>query len=174
MTKNMILNFKKNKGFTLMEVIIAIGVISVGSIGLLALMDFSIRANSISSNRLIASNLAQEGIEVIRFNRDHAADWDAWYSGFNDGDYRVGIQTVSPYTWSLEFNPASYRLYYNNVSGLYNHIGAGNASIFTRKIIVNTLSATEKQIIADIQWSERGKNHSLIIEDRLHNWKPTW
>ncbi|OGY79665.1 MAG: hypothetical protein A3B74_02740 [Candidatus Kerfeldbacteria bacterium RIFCSPHIGHO2_02_FULL_42_14] len=58
-------------GQTLLEVIIAIGVITVGIIGTIALVITSTKAGNVSQNELIATNLAREGIEVARSIRDN-------------------------------------------------------------------------------------------------------
>jgi prepilin-type N-terminal cleavage/methylation domain-containing protein len=59
-----------NRGFTLVETIVAIYVLLIGIVGAMSLAQQNISAIGISRDRLIATNLAQEGIELIRNKRD--------------------------------------------------------------------------------------------------------
>ena len=69
MLSNMIKKFNKN-GFTLLEVIVAIFVITIGVIGVISVVQRTAAFTSISSSRLQAAYLAQEGIEIARNIRD--------------------------------------------------------------------------------------------------------
>lgn len=81
-------HFKKkkyNKGFSLIEVIVSIGIISIGIIPILNLFNSALRNEMDNKNRLIALYLAEENIEIIRQLRDNDAlegyDWLDFCSG---------------------------------------------------------------------------------------------
>jgi len=57
-------------GFTLLEGIIAITVISIGMIGALALALSNLSSAERNEKRIVAANLAREGIELVRNQRD--------------------------------------------------------------------------------------------------------
>jgi prepilin-type N-terminal cleavage/methylation domain-containing protein len=61
---------KNNKGFTLLEVIAAIFILTVGAGASFALIQQTLSAASLVEDRLIASYLAQEGVEVVKNIRD--------------------------------------------------------------------------------------------------------
>lgn len=61
---------KKSRGETLLEVIVALLVLTIGSASATSLIVTSIRANQFNKDSLIALNLAQEGIEYMRNLRD--------------------------------------------------------------------------------------------------------
>lgn len=175
MTGEQLKLIKKN-GFTLMEVMIAITVLFVGAVGLVTLLNYTVVGVHASSNQLIAANLAQEGIEAIRFDRDQTNNWNSWYNSISDGEYRVEIDTTAPYG---EFNlrrrtataPESFfPLYYDDTSGLYNHVGLGQETIFSRKITITALSSVEKKVVTEVYWTDRGKDYSFLIENRLYYW----
>ena len=84
-----------NKGFSLLEVIFSIGIITVGIVSILTLFNYNLKAEINNKNKLIAIYLAQESIEVIRQNRDNV-----WFRGdtdfldeneFSDDDVIVGL-----------------------------------------------------------------------------------
>lgn len=60
----------KNSGQSLVEVIIAVGAMSLLMVALLALVSLSIRSNRLSQSRAEAVALAEEGIELMRAYRD--------------------------------------------------------------------------------------------------------
>ncbi|MCC7432148.1 prepilin-type N-terminal cleavage/methylation domain-containing protein [Candidatus Peregrinibacteria bacterium] len=61
---------KKSKAETLLEVIVALLVLTIGSASATSLIITSIRANQFNKDSLVALNLAQEGIEYMRNLRD--------------------------------------------------------------------------------------------------------
>jgi len=64
------LNVKMNKGFTILELMITIVVISIGVLGAYSVIQDILLSTAKSSNRLTATYLAQEGIELVRNERD--------------------------------------------------------------------------------------------------------
>ena len=79
------------KAFTLIEVLIAIFLITVGIAGAFDLIQRTVAFSAISSSRLEAVYLAQEGIEIIRNTRD--SNWLAenpWDSGIEDQEIDIG------------------------------------------------------------------------------------
>jgi len=75
MVKNFLKIFKKNKlvqsqGFTVVEALIAVAVTSIGLVAILGVTVYALSISRVSPDEVIAANLAQEGIEVIRNIRD--------------------------------------------------------------------------------------------------------
>lgn len=54
------------KGFTLLEVMVALIVVAIGMLGIAAMMITSIRGNSSSSRLMVTTNLAQDKLEELR------------------------------------------------------------------------------------------------------------
>jgi len=83
----------KNKGFTLVEMLVTILLVSIGLVGVLAFFNTSLNSQFDSKNELIAAGLAQEGTELVRNLIDYkvlnGADWTT-ISGIscNRIDYR--------------------------------------------------------------------------------------
>ncbi len=61
----------RSAGFTMIEVIIAFGVLTAAIVGPVALVAFSFERAQSSQNKLIATNLGQEGIEIVRAIREN-------------------------------------------------------------------------------------------------------
>lgn len=154
-------SIQKN-GFSLLGVIIAIFIITMGLIAILSLANYSLQAASNSKMQLIASGLAQEGIEVIRNLRESQSNWSDWYSLVSSGDYRVQYNSGL-----MSYTDIPLKI---NSNGLYQY-DSGNNSPFYRRIRLSKISDNEVKVVAEIKWQERGKWHYLIAEDRLWNWK---
>ncbi|OHA08382.1 MAG: hypothetical protein A3B37_01610 [Candidatus Sungbacteria bacterium RIFCSPLOWO2_01_FULL_59_16] len=72
--------------FTLIETVVAVAVISAAVVGPFALATRGIASASLSKNRLVAANLAQEGIELVRAVRDNNVLCDS-LDGAVDGSW---------------------------------------------------------------------------------------
>ena len=59
------LSLNNNKGLSMLEVMISMIILSIGLFGLTPLMVLSLKANNISSDTIIASNIAREKLEYL-------------------------------------------------------------------------------------------------------------
>lgn len=71
---------KMQKSFTFIEIIIAIGIFAIGILAVISVSAQSFKVVSLQQKKLIATNLAREGIENIRNIRDE--NW--FYKGLSD------------------------------------------------------------------------------------------
>ncbi len=166
--KHLIRN-KNKKGFSLVEVIIAIFIITIGVTGAMSLMVYSISSVAVSKSKIIAVSLAQEGIEVVRNIRDtnwiEAADWDDGLNSAVDCPGGCRIQYNSLGLMLLSGNPAL-----KIDSNVYQY-DSGTDTHFHRKIEITNISANEIKVVSKVQWNERGRSPEVITETRLYDWK---
>jgi type II secretory pathway pseudopilin PulG len=153
-----------NKSFTLIETIIAIFILTTGILALSSLISYFISTSSISSQRLIAAYLAQEGIEIVRNLRDtNLLNGRNWDYGLSNGDWQADYDdsTLSPYAGSflnLETN------------GFYGY-GSGTQTNFKRKINLQK-SGDVLKVTVEVSWQEKGRSHSLTAQENIYNWQP--
>ncbi|MFH1427060.1 MAG: prepilin-type N-terminal cleavage/methylation domain-containing protein [Patescibacteria group bacterium] len=162
---------KYKKGFSILEVIAAIFIISLGLIGVLSLILQNIQVQYVNRNMLIGTELAQEGIELIRNIRDDnwlaGRDWDDDLSGDNYiVDYTGYINSVSDITEA--------RLQIRDdvgEEGFYWHEATDDDSIFSRLITITTIDINSSLISSLVSWSERGRTHQYQTDTILYNWR---
>lgn len=152
-------------GFTLLETVVAVGLIVTGLISSLALINTSLVYISNAQDRLVAANLAMEGIEAIRNIRDNNWHQDlAWDNGLTDGIYRVVYNSTGLISGGVD-TPL-----WLDTNGFYNY-GVGAITPYVRKITITNLSSDEMRIVLEVSWKSRNKNYSISAEEHLFNWK---
>jgi len=157
---------RQQNGFSLLGVIIAIFIISIGLSGVLNLANYALQSSYQGETGTIASGLAQEGIEMVRYMRSTNVNWANWYGSVSNGDYRVQFSNNS----FLPFSDVPLNI--DSSTGLYQYGGSVSPdSIYYRKINIQKLSADEMKVTAEVKWQIKGVWHSLVVEDRLWAWQ---
>ncbi|MBI4053804.1 MAG: hypothetical protein HY397_00565 [Candidatus Doudnabacteria bacterium] len=177
-----IFRWRGERGLTLIETIIALGLLTTGILGGLSLAIASIGASEDTLLRIVATNLAREGIEVIRMTRDNNwhngtlvncdADfgtsnnqlcirtWDNNIPGSATGvNYRADFNPVSN-AWSVTNNPTgSQTRIFLRSDGVYSHSGPGTWR-YSRQITITRdtaapFSATNPRlyVLSTVWWS---------------------
>lgn len=166
------------KAFTLVEVLVSITILTVGILSGFILVTRSLYNVAVIKDRLTASFLAQEGIELVRQKRDtnflrifngESVDWN---DGLAAGSYRIEskagdddpIQLI-PTTPSEAPN-----FFYNNISRLYNY-SEGDSTTFNREIKITTDDNNDEiRVESIIHWRTKKIDFDLTVEDHLYNW----
>jgi len=165
---------RKNLGFSILEIVVASGLVTVGLIGLASLVIYNIQAFSINRDNLIAAQLAKEGIELVRNIRD--TNWrdstKTWKEDIvSDGTYTIYYDnprsTINSSANSVD--DAAARLYIN-VNGFYQH-GSGTPTQFFRLISITEDTNDYITVLAHVRWSNRGQIHNYQVSTRLYDWR---
>ncbi len=163
------------KGFTLIEIIISIAILSFGIIGVYATLLPIINATRVISSRLTAVYLAQEGLEVVRNIRDNnAIALDEWSLGLTDcslgcqADYKTG-STAQAIENQLQLYDSGTFLKIN-ADGFYSY-DAGEDTKFTRKITISQPGGADAlTVTVSVAWDENGTPFTFEAEGSLYNW----
>ncbi|MCX6720925.1 MAG: bacterial Ig-like domain-containing protein [Candidatus Staskawiczbacteria bacterium] len=180
-----------NKGFTIIELIISIFILSVAVVGIFSAFSIITILTSDSSDRLTATYLAQEGMEIVRNIRDQ--NWlnmDAEVSG---ATWLYGITSSGSCTSTgCEADYKSTSLggstidYLNIETGGFYSYAAGTATKFKRRILIDTsLASYVIKVTVQVSWNKKanvldtsgflagdcneGKN-CITAEETLYNW----
>src|SRR5512142_335503 len=96
-------------GQSMLEAVIATGIIVTAVSSALTLVSSSINAEKESEYLLAAGNLAREGVEVARMMRDSnwlaGASWDAGMTGASNDYSGIPVFDAAANGWSVNFTP---------------------------------------------------------------------
>lgn len=159
-------------GLTLVEALVTLVILSFGLIPSLAVISSSTAITSLIKNNLIAANLAQEGVEIIRGLRD--ANWFAGRAFDNglQGNWMVQWNT----DWST--NPpqavgTNTPLKFDSSTGLFNY-STGVDTNFKRYVsIVKTADpcGCKLVVVSRVDWVQQGRAKTINVESHLFDWK---
>jgi len=154
------------KGFTLMEVIIAIAIILTALVTLTTLISSSVAGIRPGKSKIIATNLAQEGLELVRSIRDN--NWlafkrgDDWDDGLGAGDYRAQYDSNS----LLSFASVPLKI---DSNGFYQY-DTGSNTVFYRKITITQTESSWIGVVSEVTWQEKGRSYNISARTNLYNW----
>ncbi|MFA5248010.1 MAG: prepilin-type N-terminal cleavage/methylation domain-containing protein [Patescibacteria group bacterium] len=174
----MIKNLKFQQGFTIMEVLAVIFIISFGLLGVMSLVNQNVQVGYINHNNIIASQLCQESLELCRNIRDN--NWLAgnnWKTGINsatniiqDGTYAIDYMGITNVT---NINDPLAKLYIDSNS-FYRHLvtpGTAITTAFSRTITVKTETAASTTLECAVQWQTGQNIHHFITQTVLYDWR---
>ena len=163
----MVQSSNKQKGFTLLEMIFAITIISVGVLGIYNGMSFAIANTQKAREYFMGAYLAQEGIEIVKNMRD--TNWVAsapWDSGLICGSgCEADYNTASSTFFSHLYNATGGRYLKIDSSGFYNYDN-GADTIYKRKIIVGETGTSTINITVDVYFN----GVTTTVKEDIRNW----
>ncbi|KUK66302.1 MAG: prepilin-type N-terminal cleavage/methylation domain-containing protein [Parcubacteria group bacterium] len=158
------------KGFSLIEMLIAVVVVTIGVIGTFSMISqFSEQSQTLRDN-FVAAYLAQEGIEIAKNIRDNnriqGNNWDngldSCYSGC-EADYDDLTLT--------QWEGNGRVLYIENTSGYYKYIDTPVVNdirtYYKRRITITPTAPDEMEIRADIYWEDK----TMTVKTKIYNWE---
>ncbi|MCX6764536.1 MAG: prepilin-type N-terminal cleavage/methylation domain-containing protein [Candidatus Nealsonbacteria bacterium] len=165
----------KNKGLTLIEVIISLFLLTMGVMGTFVILQKIIGYGSLISSRLTAAYLAQEGIELVRNARDtywldESIDWSP--------DFLEDINFCSSAGngCKIDYNDSDFSNYndwdYLKIdSGFYNYDSGVNTK-FKRKITIDVGASSQDtlKVIVEVSWQDKGQSNKILVQENLYNW----
>ncbi len=154
------------KGQLLIESGVAISILVVGLLGIFGLLSRSLSLNNVVSSQYIASNLAAEGIEVVKNLIDaNIIQYKPWNQGFSSGSYEVAFDSLV-----LASNQNRFLLF-DSSANTYNY-QTGQATPYKRTIQITNIGSDEIKVNSIVSWQIHGGSYSVNLEDHFFNWRP--
>lgn len=166
----------QQKGFTIVETLIALAIVSFGIVSVYGAFSAIVQVTSDISLRFTASYLAQEGVEIIKNIRDGnfinspGAGWSTGLTSCSAGcqaDYKTGTASQGAANALVAYSSNVFLKI--NSDGLYGY-DTGTATTFTRKITITQVDSNTLKVVSDVFWNFSGKNLQTTNEDYLYNW----
>ena len=175
------------RGFTLVETLVAITVVVTAMVGPLYAVQQAMNASRSARDQLVASSLAQDGVEFVRGIRDNnylyvlnnPSSTRSWLFGLDasGGTNCISAACIVDSTQQSAVSRCSgtcapLRLSQN---GLYNQAAQSAVNVptmFTRSVQLTPVSGstTEMVVTVTVTWTSRGQARNVTITERLHNW----
>lgn len=141
-------NISENKllrGFSLVEVLLAVSLFALGITAMVGAMIYGQESVALSGSRARASYLANEGVEALKNISD---------SGFTNVAVGTYGLAVSGNQWTLSENP--------DVTDLF----------FTRQVDISTVDSNTKRATVSVAWQQNlQRSGSIIMDTYLTNWR---
>ena len=163
------------------EAIMAISVITIGLLGVSSLVIQNTKVRGVNRNQLIASMLAQEGLELTRNLRDKnwlnriadpSLDWDDWITdGSVPNTFTVDYESDTTVAHQPDHSVSSIndngtRLYVNG-NGFYTHNSAGGTLTKFRRLISAVDNGDHLLVSATVSWA----SGTYVAETYLYDWR---
>ncbi len=173
-----------NRGFTLVETLVAIAILLVAIVGPFYAVSKSITAAYVARDQLTASSLAQEGAEYLYTLRDsnYLAGY-TWLAGVDGSSDAVGhsANCFSPNKCVIDVSRDTIQICPGggcpaigiDTGGLYTQDTSNWPSTrFTRSVqILPVLGAPyEVQVVITVTWKTLGRTYTAVVNDELYNW----
>lgn len=161
-----------SSGFTLVEALVSLVLLTSALVPAFILATDALMLSSRIRNTLIASSLAQEGVEVIRAMRD--ANWLAgqpFGTGLNACSSGCRVQWDTDVNTILPPVKGVTSPLLVSASGVYQYAD-GTASLFSRVITVTAPNDIELVVKSEVTWDERSIAKSIVVESHLFDWAP--
>jgi Tfp pilus assembly protein PilV len=144
MTNNFSTKFNQfNKGFTLVETLVAISIFTMSIIALMSVLASGISNTNYAKTKITASYLAQEGIEYARNKRDTSVLYD----------------TISAQNgWNIFLTP-SFSITYPSPD-----------PSFTRVLLKTIINADQVKISSTVSWMQGSGLYQITFSENLFNW----
>lgn len=149
-------------GQTVIEVLIATGVVSLVMTALMATMTLSLQNSSQAKYRSLATKLGQEGMESFRQFRDDLG-WEYFYQALDaQGTGTYCVNTVPATSEQLQALSAG-------ACAEYSIVRTGIA--FQREAYIETISADEIRIEMTVSWLDGSDEKNTLVVQEFKNWR---
>jgi prepilin-type N-terminal cleavage/methylation domain-containing protein len=172
-------NLNSKQGFTILEIIVVIFIITLGMVGVLSLVHQNIQVEYVNKNTIIASQLSQEGLELVRNKRDtnwlNGVNWELSANPFTNSDILQDGSYTIDYTGAINRIPdniddAGTELYLD-ANGFYVNSSSASSTLFSRIITVGNESVASTSVTCLVQWKKGTRVYSFSAQTVLYNWR---
>ena len=178
-------NLSKSNGFTVLESMFAIFILSLAIGGTFTNIQQGLSQAILAKDEIRAYYLAQEGIEIIRNKRDvnqiafiKNGSANGWMYGIAESGNPCQFGNVCRVSAEVTNFPLQYcgntwgtcpNLNFNETTGLYTYDPAISTN-FKREIMLEQISATEVMLTVRVTWSKGLISKEIKAKTHLFNW----
>lgn len=161
-----------------MEVLIVLGILTLGLLGIASLVMQNMQVENLTKNYLVASMLAQEGIEIVRNIRDEnwlnpiSDDPLNWLKNIPEGTFAIDYRGRSSVNEVPDVNGDEGTQLYLDGTGFYSLVHSIATTAFFRLITVEYHVSDDYFLItSDVMWTGRFGERHYTVKTALYNWR---
>lgn len=142
------------RGFSFLEVMISLFVLSIGFLGVINLATSTLKSSMLQRDAVIASMLVQEGAELVYNVRDtNLAKGDASFEGFTEGSFKVDYSNPS-FSSCSSVSSCQLSAVTSGSNTLYKYDPNAPKSKFSREILISSSGAGGWEITSVVVWGK--------------------
>ena len=159
----------------MIEAITSLSVSLMGLLGVVSLLSNSIAFNRDAGQKIVATYLAAEGIELIKNRIDtNYAQGSSWNQGLQDGTYEVSYSDPLNQIGGISAPSSTTLLKLDDTTGIYSY-GVGTPTLFRRTVWLQNISSggpiNEVRVVSTVEWLNRRGNLNVNLEDHFFDWR---
>ena len=184
------------KGFTLLESMVAITILLTALGGPFVVTQLGLRTARQAGQELVAANLAQEGIEYVRYRRDTNAFTGGFIDGFAASPTECVADIARAQARTCVIDAISNSMYdyndtfacstdedvfscpfikYDESSSLYGY-DSGDDSIYHRAVHMQITreeggEPKEVKVVSQVGWEDLGNQRTVTLEEYITDWR---
>ncbi|PIR58156.1 MAG: hypothetical protein COU71_00180 [Parcubacteria group bacterium CG10_big_fil_rev_8_21_14_0_10_38_31] len=150
-----------NYGFGLVEIVVAVSIISFSIFSLFFIFELSLRAERRTTNNIKASFLLEEGVEVVKIMRD--SGWTVSLGSLSSGiDYYLVFDGVS---WQVSLIPSLVDNFFERKLIIDDVLRDANDDISDSGVV----DSDTKEVTLYVSWQEAGVTTTRSISSYVTN-----
>jgi len=174
------MTYLENKGFTLVETLVAITILVIAIVGPLYAVHRAVTASYTARDTLTATALAQEGMEFVRNARDtnYLTGQNNWLHGLSTcmingpSDHGCGPDMINGSLENCDESGCSpLRL---DTSYRYRQGESGTPTRFTRRVTITTVPSSDievVEVVVQVSWTTLRIPYTFTVTEHLYNWQ---
>lgn len=164
-------NYQKS-AFTLIEIIVVLFIVSMALLGILSLISQSIRAQNYNKKSIVANQLSQEGVELIRRIRDN--------NFINSNPFNSNLVEITgeENTYIIDYDDnfvtelisADDSVLQINDDGFFVHDNIYSDSGFSRDIEIELVNDHVLRVVSSVYFKSYSVDKKYQVEALLYDW----
>lgn len=160
------------RGFTLIETFVAITILVTAVAGPLTLAQKGLTSALIARDQLMASFLAQEGIEYVRQQRDsNSLQGLSWLNGLSACIGQDCMIDAAADSAPTACSGACLPLRYDESTHFYGYDAGDSLTPYTRTVRIDEISATEARVTSTVSWQSGIFTRQMSFTEVILDWQ---
>lgn len=163
-------------GFSMVETLVAITILLVAIAAPMRIAQDGLSGARVAQDQVIASYLAQEAVEYVRWVRDtNTLEGDGWLSGLSAcRNNECVIDVIAEEVDGCDGECPSLQINGNGQYG-YGPGGQWENTPFVRTVEINDVTEndpdTEVQVVVTVEWQTKDVDRSFVTREFMFNWQ---